>query len=394
MTPSAARSKPIRVVVVDDHEAVRTGLARVLERSPVFDSVSALADDRDLFALLQREPVDVVVLDYDLERTDGLSLCLRIKQRREPPAVVIYSGYAAPALVLAATVAQADAVVHKADPVDVLLGALRRLTDGDRLLAIPAPDLLEAAAARLEAVDVPVMALLLHGVRTPRSPGRSHWKNARPRTARGASSASCKPLARVAGGVVRPAGDDSRLASHARRLRFLAPHDASFAIEVEHDSRHVEVRADLLGHPVLTPVLMLAAGSVEPEHDQISVELGQRIADRGDLVLGSHLAVRFQAARAHVGKHGPQPLVGGDERVVSVVGQPVHPRRQCRGDDVDVLGFVEKRTNRFGNLVGVGQILVGQNEHMSGHQKSFPCDGHRAGRRYTRHGAGARASIP
>ena len=163
----APTSKPIRVVVVDDHEAVRTGLERVFERSPGFDSVSALADDRDLFALLQREPVDVVVLDYDLERTDGLSLCLRIKQRRKPPAVVIYSGYAAPALVLAATVAQADAVVHKADPVDVLLGALRRLTDGDRLLASPAPDLLEAAAARLDAADVPVMALLLHGIRTP-----------------------------------------------------------------------------------------------------------------------------------------------------------------------------------------------------------------------------------
>jgi hypothetical protein len=37
--------------------------------------------------------VVVVVLDYDLDRTDGLSLCL--------PAVAIYSGYAAPALLLA-----------------------------------------------------------------------------------------------------------------------------------------------------------------------------------------------------------------------------------------------------------------------------------------------------
>src|SRR4051795_276568 len=121
----------IRVVIVDDHEAVRAGLQRVLERSPGFTLVSAIADGRDLFALLQAERVDVVVLDYDLERTDGLSLCLRIKQRRESPAVAIYSGYAAPALVLAAAVAQADAVVHKAEPVEVLLGSLRRLTSGD-----------------------------------------------------------------------------------------------------------------------------------------------------------------------------------------------------------------------------------------------------------------------
>src|SRR4051812_1681031 len=170
--PRAHTSEPIRVVVVDDHEAVRTGLERVFERSPGFESVSALADDRDLFALLQREQVDVVVLDHDLERTDGLSLCLRIKQRRASPAVVIYSGYAAPALVLAASVAQADAVVHKAEPVEVLLGSLRRLTNGDKLLGAPTPDLLEAAAARVDAADLPVMALLLDGT-APRDIARA-----------------------------------------------------------------------------------------------------------------------------------------------------------------------------------------------------------------------------
>ena len=151
------------MVVVDDHEAIRAGLQRVLEGSPEFVLVSAIADGRDLLTLLQRERVDVVVLDYDLERTDGLSLCLRIKQQPESPAVVIYSGYAAPALVLAATVAQADAVVHKAEPVDVLLGALRRLTQGERLLGPPTPALLEAAAARVDVSDLPVMALLLDG---------------------------------------------------------------------------------------------------------------------------------------------------------------------------------------------------------------------------------------
>jgi DNA-binding NarL/FixJ family response regulator len=166
---SAARdgepAEPIRVVTVDDHEAVRAGMERVLTGSPGFISVAALADARDLFRLLQRERVDVVVLDYDLDRTDGLSLCLRIKERREPPAVVIYSGYAAPALMLGATVAQADAVLHKAEPVEVLLGSLRRLANGARLLEPPAPDLVHAAAARLDAHHLPVMELLVDGTR-------------------------------------------------------------------------------------------------------------------------------------------------------------------------------------------------------------------------------------
>lgn len=155
-----ARATPVRVAVVDDHEAVRAGLARVLERTPDLEPIAGLADDRELFALLNREPIDVIVLDYDLERGDGLSLCLRLKQRNDSPAVVIYSGYAAAGLVFAATVAQADAVVSKAEPIEVLLSSIRRVAAGERLLEPPAPELLEAAAAKLSTDDLPVMALL------------------------------------------------------------------------------------------------------------------------------------------------------------------------------------------------------------------------------------------
>jgi DNA-binding NarL/FixJ family response regulator len=153
----------MRVVVVDDHEAVRTGLERVLEASAGFEVVAALSDDSGLFGLLESERVDAVVLDYDLERTDGLSLCLRIKHRAAAPSVVIYSAYAAPGIVLAASVARADAVVHKAEPVARLLDALRRLGDGERVLAPPAPGLLETVAPRLDPADLPVMALMLDG---------------------------------------------------------------------------------------------------------------------------------------------------------------------------------------------------------------------------------------
>ena len=160
---SEVTTGPIRVAVVDDHEAVRTGLERVLDRAPGLEPVAGFADDRKLLPLLGREPIDVAVLDYDLERGDGVSLCWRLKQRDDAPAVVIYSGYAGPSLVFAATVAQADAVVSKADPVDRLLSAIRRLAAGERLLKPPAPELLEAAAARLPTEDLPIMAMLADG---------------------------------------------------------------------------------------------------------------------------------------------------------------------------------------------------------------------------------------
>src|SRR4051794_18619855 len=59
---------PVRVVVIDDHEAVRAGLERVLKRAPGVDLVRAMADDRQLLELARDEQIDVVILDYDLER--------------------------------------------------------------------------------------------------------------------------------------------------------------------------------------------------------------------------------------------------------------------------------------------------------------------------------------
>lgn len=156
---------PVRVVVIDDHQAVRAGLERVLERAPGVELVTALADDRRLLELARVRQVDVVILDYDLERGDGLTVCLRVKQLSAPPAVAVYSGYAGPSLAVAAAVAQADALISKAQPIEELLAVIRQLSAGERLLANPARDLREAAGARLRREDLAVMAMLLDGMR-------------------------------------------------------------------------------------------------------------------------------------------------------------------------------------------------------------------------------------
>jgi DNA-binding NarL/FixJ family response regulator len=106
---------------------------------------------------------DVLVLDYDLARGDGLMHCLRVKRRPGPPAVIIYSAYSGPGLVLAARAAGADAVVDKAEPVQDLLAAIRGTVASE--LAMPAVprDAYEAAVAALDDEDLPVLAMLLDG---------------------------------------------------------------------------------------------------------------------------------------------------------------------------------------------------------------------------------------
>jgi DNA-binding NarL/FixJ family response regulator len=160
---STNASATISVIVVDDHAAVRLGLMRLLDGQADLDAVAAVADERQLRAALEEIDPDVVIVDYDLSRGDGLAICHALKQRRPAPAAVVYTAYAGPALRVSAAVAQADALVDKAEPPERLLDAVRRVAAGERLIEAPPPQLMHAAAARLDAGDLPIVAMLLDG---------------------------------------------------------------------------------------------------------------------------------------------------------------------------------------------------------------------------------------
>ena len=98
---------------------------------------------------LDQRPADVVIVDYDLARGDGLAVCQRLKQRSPSPRVVVYSAYAGSALAVAARAAGADGLVGKSDPVADLLASVRRVAQGDTLLPEIQHDAQQAAMSRL-----------------------------------------------------------------------------------------------------------------------------------------------------------------------------------------------------------------------------------------------------
>jgi two-component system response regulator DevR len=153
----------LRLVLLDDHPAVLAGLQRLIEPQPDLTVIAAAPTVAELSHRLDGAGADVLVLDYDLAGSDGLSLCQRIKRRSRPPAVIIYSAYGGHALVLAARAAGADGVVDKAEPVPLLLAAIRAAAAGERAMPAVPRDAYEAAVAALDDEDLPVVALLLDG---------------------------------------------------------------------------------------------------------------------------------------------------------------------------------------------------------------------------------------
>jgi DNA-binding NarL/FixJ family response regulator len=151
----------IHIAVLDDHPAVVAGLRRLIEPEGDLTVVAAAATAPELARQLDGARADVLVLDHDPGRADGLAHCRRIKDRLNPPGVVIYSAYAGPAAILAARAANADAVVDKADDVQVLLCAIRAVARGDTMLPPVPRDAFESAVNRLEDDDLPIFAMLL-----------------------------------------------------------------------------------------------------------------------------------------------------------------------------------------------------------------------------------------
>ena len=110
----------VRVLVVDDDEAVRETLAQGLAREGY--TVHAAGSVGDAVALLGREPVDLVVTDLVLPGGSGLEVARAVKRSHPGTPVVLVTGW--PGRVATETLEAhgIDAIVEK----PVGLDAIRR----------------------------------------------------------------------------------------------------------------------------------------------------------------------------------------------------------------------------------------------------------------------------
>lgn len=153
-----------RVLVVDDHAAVRAGLRELLADEVDFEVVAAVATAEDGIAIVEHEPIDVAVIDYQLRGRNGLWLSRKLKRLPKPPAVLIYSAYTDGVLAAAAVVAEADAIVSKGKVGAELCRAVRDVAAGQRDLPRLPPRLADSLRQRLDHEEQAIFGMLLAGL--------------------------------------------------------------------------------------------------------------------------------------------------------------------------------------------------------------------------------------
>ena len=85
--------KPIRVLLVDDHQVVREGLRRMLEMDKDMEVVGEAASGEDALVQDQRLSPDVILMDVKMPGMGGIEAIQQLKARQSPARVIILTVY-------------------------------------------------------------------------------------------------------------------------------------------------------------------------------------------------------------------------------------------------------------------------------------------------------------
>lgn len=153
-----------RLLVVDDHAAVRRGVSELLEDQPDFRVLAAVSSAEEAIAVAERKPVDVAVIDFQLEGRNGLWATRKLKGLPKAPRVLIYSAYADGVLTAAAVAAGADGVMSKGGLGSELCAGIRTVARGHPLLPPLSGRVGELLRSQLDGEQQAIFGMSLAGI--------------------------------------------------------------------------------------------------------------------------------------------------------------------------------------------------------------------------------------
>jgi DNA-binding NarL/FixJ family response regulator len=155
----------IRVVIVDDHPAVRRGLRTFLELADGLEVTGEAADGPAALDLIADSSPDVVLLDMVLPGMDGVEVLHEMRRRALASRVLVVTSFTDRSRLLPAVRAGARGYLSKDVDPQALVAAVRSVAAGHLLLEPSAADVLAGAVSPelLTAREREVLALIADG---------------------------------------------------------------------------------------------------------------------------------------------------------------------------------------------------------------------------------------
>ena len=123
-----------RLLIVDDHEVVRSGLRRLLENNKDISHIAECASGEEAYSYLYHNETHIIIMDISMPGKGGIEATQQIKKRYPEIKIIILSMHDNPIMVSKAISAGANAYILKNEISDNLLDALDKLIHGSSLV--------------------------------------------------------------------------------------------------------------------------------------------------------------------------------------------------------------------------------------------------------------------
>ncbi|MCZ7602861.1 MAG: response regulator transcription factor [Melioribacteraceae bacterium] len=137
----------MRIILVDDHELIREGLKKVIAKESDIDVIGEAQNADEMFELLSKNKIDIVILDITLPGRSGLDLISEIKTHYPDTRILILSMHPEDRFAVRALRAGAFGFITKGTASKILIEALRKIADGRKYIT---PTLAEHLALELD----------------------------------------------------------------------------------------------------------------------------------------------------------------------------------------------------------------------------------------------------
>jgi len=137
----------MKIIIVDDHELIREGLKKVTAKESDIEVMGEASNSVELFELLDKHEVDIVILDISLPGRSGLDVITDIKIQAPDTKILILTMHPEDRFAIQALRAGASGYITKNNASRSLVAALRKISEGRKYIT---SNLAEQLASELE----------------------------------------------------------------------------------------------------------------------------------------------------------------------------------------------------------------------------------------------------